>query len=145
MRAPGAGCGLGQASCLLSRRRGAGFPGLPSPLPPTRNPPPHPTPPNPIPPHPTPPTQALRAAEKVFGADVNSKGYKDLRGVGVIQGDGINIVTLKVGAACGGGLDLRGGGGGGMRTLGFGRSWPLLGPDAPLHRLSPPGHPGRGA
>jgi hypothetical protein len=58
-------------------------------------------------PHPSAPPrrgrQALRAAEKVFGADVNSKGFKDLRGVGVIQGDGINIVTLKVPGAPGGG------------------------------------------
>ena len=38
---------------------------------------------------------ALRAAERVFGADVNSKGFKVLRGAGVIQGDGIDLVTLK--------------------------------------------------
>ncbi|KIY93199.1 nicotinate phosphoribosyltransferase [Monoraphidium neglectum] len=37
----------------------------------------------------------LRAAEKVFGADVNSKGFKMIRGAGVIQGDGIDIVTLQ--------------------------------------------------
>lgn len=38
--------------------------------------------------------QALRAGEKIFGADVNSKGYKVLRGMGVIQGDGINLQTI---------------------------------------------------
>ena len=31
---------------------------------------------------------------KVFGCDVNSKGFKKPRGCGVIQGDGINITTL---------------------------------------------------
>jgi nicotinic acid phosphoribosyltransferase len=39
--------------------------------------------------------QALRAAEKVFGADINGKGYKVVRGCGVIQGDGIGIKTLR--------------------------------------------------
>eukprot|EP01102_Stenamoeba_stenopodia_P005581 TRINITY_DN16331_c0_g1_i1.p1 TRINITY_DN16331_c0_g1~~TRINITY_DN16331_c0_g1_i1.p1 ORF type:complete len:508 (+),score=108.24 TRINITY_DN16331_c0_g1_i1:87-1610(+) len=38
--------------------------------------------------------QGLRAAEKTFGATVNSKGYKVLNGAAVLQGDGINIVTL---------------------------------------------------
>ena len=38
--------------------------------------------------------QGLRACESIFGADTNPKGYKVLRGVGVIQGDGINITTL---------------------------------------------------
>jgi nicotinamide phosphoribosyltransferase len=38
--------------------------------------------------------QGLRACESIFGADTNQKGYKVLRGVGVIQGDGINISTL---------------------------------------------------
>ncbi|KAI8913558.1 nicotinate phosphoribosyltransferase family-domain-containing protein [Gorgonomyces haynaldii] len=38
--------------------------------------------------------EALLAAEKIFGADLNQKGFKVLRGVGVIQGDGINIKTL---------------------------------------------------
>lgn len=38
---------------------------------------------------------ALKAAEKVFGASVNKKGYKVLSGVGVIQGDGINYQTIK--------------------------------------------------
>lgn len=31
---------------------------------------------------------ALRAAERAFGADVNSKGYRVPRGVGVIQVSG---------------------------------------------------------
>lgn len=39
--------------------------------------------------------QALHALDRVFGSDKNSKGYKVLRGAGVIQGDGINIVTLE--------------------------------------------------
>ena len=38
---------------------------------------------------------ALRAAEKVFGADVNEKGYKVPRGCGVIQGDGIDYDSLS--------------------------------------------------
>ncbi|KAK9816981.1 hypothetical protein WJX72_007792 [[Myrmecia] bisecta] len=38
---------------------------------------------------------ALDAAEKVFGCDVNSKGYKVPRGCGVIQGDGIDIQILS--------------------------------------------------
>ncbi|CAG8564465.1 6075_t:CDS:10 [Acaulospora morrowiae] len=38
---------------------------------------------------------ALRAAEKVFGIDVNKKGYKIIRGCSVIQGDGVNIRNLK--------------------------------------------------
>jgi nicotinamide phosphoribosyltransferase len=37
----------------------------------------------------------LKAAEAAFGADVNSKGYKVPRKVGVIQGDGICIHTIK--------------------------------------------------
>ena len=36
----------------------------------------------------------LRAAEAAFGVEINSKGYKVTKGVGVIQGDGINIYTL---------------------------------------------------
>lgn len=36
----------------------------------------------------------LRAAERAFGATVNSKGYKVTKGVGVIQGDGINFKTM---------------------------------------------------
>ncbi|KAF9278416.1 hypothetical protein BGZ68_008588 [Mortierella alpina] len=36
----------------------------------------------------------LRAAEKVFGCDVNSKGYKVIRGCGVIQGDGVSYQSL---------------------------------------------------
>lgn len=38
---------------------------------------------------------ALRAAEKTFGFDVNNKGYKVTRNVGVIQGDGIDIDTVR--------------------------------------------------
>ncbi|KAL3163136.1 hypothetical protein ABBQ32_009548 [Trebouxia sp. C0010 RCD-2024] len=37
---------------------------------------------------------ALEAAEKVFGVEVNSLGYKVPKSCGVIQGDGINIQTL---------------------------------------------------
>ncbi|CAL8467658.1 g7196 [Coccomyxa elongata] len=37
----------------------------------------------------------LEAAEKVFGVDVNKKGYKVPRGCGVIQGDGINLHKLS--------------------------------------------------
>lgn len=37
----------------------------------------------------------LRAAERAFGAETNKKGYKVPRGVGVIQGDGINYATMK--------------------------------------------------
>ncbi|KAI0244258.1 hypothetical protein L0F63_006052 [Massospora cicadina] len=37
---------------------------------------------------------ALRAAEKVFGAGVNQKGYKVINGCGVIQGDGVGPATL---------------------------------------------------
>ncbi|KAF9128328.1 hypothetical protein BGW39_005169 [Mortierella sp. 14UC] len=36
----------------------------------------------------------LRAAEKAFGADVNKKGYKVIRGCGVIQGDGVSYKSL---------------------------------------------------
>jgi nicotinamide phosphoribosyltransferase len=39
--------------------------------------------------------QALRAGESVFGVDVNTKGYKVVRQMGVIQGDGINYNTVK--------------------------------------------------
>jgi nicotinic acid phosphoribosyltransferase len=39
--------------------------------------------------------EALEAADKTFGSVINSKGYKILNGVGVIQGDGINIFTLE--------------------------------------------------
>lgn len=34
------------------------------------------------------------AAEKVFGADVNKKGFKVIRGCGVIQGDGVSYKSL---------------------------------------------------
>ena len=37
---------------------------------------------------------ALEAAERVFGVDVNSRGYKVPKGCGVIQGDGISIEML---------------------------------------------------
>ncbi|KAG0265950.1 hypothetical protein DFQ27_000258 [Actinomortierella ambigua] len=37
----------------------------------------------------------LLAAEKVFGATVNHKGYKVIQGCGVIQGDGVSFETLK--------------------------------------------------
>lgn len=40
-------------------------------------------------------TQALRALDKVFGTTINSKGYKVIKGAGVIQGDGINVVTIS--------------------------------------------------
>ncbi|KAJ3191186.1 hypothetical protein HK101_007998 [Irineochytrium annulatum] len=39
--------------------------------------------------------QALKAAEATFKAEMNSKGYKVISGVSVIQGDGINHKTLK--------------------------------------------------
>lgn len=39
--------------------------------------------------------QALREAEKIAGSDVNAKGFKVIRGFSVIQGDGINLKTLK--------------------------------------------------
>lgn len=38
--------------------------------------------------------EGLHAAEKVFGVTVNQKGYKVTKNVGVIQGDGIDIVVL---------------------------------------------------
>jgi nicotinic acid phosphoribosyltransferase len=38
---------------------------------------------------------ALRAGEKAFGTTVNAKGYKVTNNVGVIQGDGIDIHTVK--------------------------------------------------
>ncbi|KAJ9525932.1 hypothetical protein QJQ45_009410 [Haematococcus lacustris] len=38
---------------------------------------------------------ALVAADRVFGSDVNSKGYRVLRGCGVIQGDGIDIDVMR--------------------------------------------------
>ena len=39
--------------------------------------------------------QALRAGEKVFGADVNSRGYKVVRHVAVIHGDGLSHAKIK--------------------------------------------------
>jgi nicotinamide phosphoribosyltransferase len=38
--------------------------------------------------------QALRALDKVFGSTTNAKGFKVIRGAGVIQGDGINVATI---------------------------------------------------
>jgi nicotinic acid phosphoribosyltransferase len=38
---------------------------------------------------------ALKAAEKTFGATVNSKGYKVTNNVGVIQGDGIDVHVIS--------------------------------------------------
>ncbi len=37
---------------------------------------------------------ALEAAERVFGVNTNSRGYKVPKGCGVIQGDGISIEML---------------------------------------------------
>ena len=39
--------------------------------------------------------QALRAGEKVFGVDINGKGYKVLRHVAVIQGDGLSYSVVQ--------------------------------------------------
>eukprot|EP00698_Gefionella_okellyi_P019561 TRINITY_DN6007_c0_g1_i1.p2 TRINITY_DN6007_c0_g1~~TRINITY_DN6007_c0_g1_i1.p2 ORF type:complete len:516 (+),score=106.80 TRINITY_DN6007_c0_g1_i1:34-1548(+) len=39
--------------------------------------------------------QGLRAAEKAFGAEANKKGFKVIKGAGVIQGDGIDIAVLE--------------------------------------------------
>jgi len=38
--------------------------------------------------------KALEAADKVFGSDVNDKGFKVIKGCGVIQGDGVNIAKI---------------------------------------------------
>jgi nicotinic acid phosphoribosyltransferase len=37
----------------------------------------------------------FRAADKVFGHVLNSKGFKVLNGCGVIQGDGINFEVIS--------------------------------------------------
>jgi len=37
---------------------------------------------------------ALRAADKIFGSDLNKKGFKIIRGCGVIQGDGVTAKSL---------------------------------------------------
>lgn len=37
----------------------------------------------------------LKAADKTFGSDVNKKGFKTPRGCSVLQGDGIDLETLK--------------------------------------------------
>jgi len=39
--------------------------------------------------------EALTAAEKVVGVTVNSKGYKVLNGIAVIQGDGVNYQSIR--------------------------------------------------
>jgi len=39
---------------------------------------------------------ALQAAESAFGANINEKGYKIPRGVGVIQGDGISAERINM-------------------------------------------------
>ncbi|KAJ9071408.1 hypothetical protein DSO57_1037223 [Entomophthora muscae] len=39
--------------------------------------------------------KALAAADKVFGSSVNQKGFKVLKGCGVIQGDGIDQEIIK--------------------------------------------------
>jgi nicotinamide phosphoribosyltransferase len=39
--------------------------------------------------------EGLKAADKIFGSDVNAKGFKVLRNINVIQGDGININSIK--------------------------------------------------
>ncbi len=39
-------------------------------------------------------SQGLKAADKVFGSSVNSKGFRVINGAGVIQGDGISVSTL---------------------------------------------------
>lgn len=39
--------------------------------------------------------QALVAADKVFGSTINTKGYKVIKGCGVIQGDGIDISVMQ--------------------------------------------------
>ena len=39
--------------------------------------------------------KCLHILDKFFGSDINAKGYKVLRNVGVLQGDGINIESIK--------------------------------------------------
>jgi len=39
--------------------------------------------------------EALKAAETVFGCDTNSKGFKVIKGAGVIQGDGIDPKVIS--------------------------------------------------
>jgi nicotinamide phosphoribosyltransferase len=36
----------------------------------------------------------ISAADETFGSDVNQKGFKVIRGCGVIQGDGVSFKTL---------------------------------------------------
>lgn len=38
---------------------------------------------------------ALEAADRAFGSDINAKGFRVPRGVGVIQGDGIQYPVLR--------------------------------------------------
>ncbi|GIL51514.1 hypothetical protein Vafri_7487 [Volvox africanus] len=38
---------------------------------------------------------ALSAADKVFGSVLNSKGFRVIKGCGVIQGDGIDLLTME--------------------------------------------------
>jgi nicotinamide phosphoribosyltransferase len=39
--------------------------------------------------------QALQAGEKVAGVDINKKGFKVVRGLSVIQGDGVNYTSIR--------------------------------------------------
>lgn len=38
--------------------------------------------------------EGLRALDRVFGSDVNSKGFKVVRGARIIQGDGVDLKTI---------------------------------------------------
>lgn len=40
-------------------------------------------------------SQALVAADKVFGSTVNKLGFKVINGCGIIQGDGIDLEVLR--------------------------------------------------
>jgi hypothetical protein len=42
----------------------------------------------------------------VFGSTTNSKGFREITGAGVIQGDGINLATMKASQWGGGGVGL---------------------------------------
>jgi nicotinamide phosphoribosyltransferase len=39
--------------------------------------------------------EALEAAEKVVGVKINSKGFKVINGISVIQGDGVNYASIR--------------------------------------------------
>jgi len=39
--------------------------------------------------------QALQAGEKVVGVEINKKGYKVIKGLSVIQGDGVNYNSIR--------------------------------------------------